>query len=861
MKLVFIGLLGLTIFAAKNVKNGSEMAQDWTFLADLSLVAAAGDGSPVGAAGDLADLDHPDSKRRRAALERVGRFDSRSLQTHLEVFDALGPFGRLALAEAVKRVGEIECLEFVLGALSEPSHSNALDSAVRIELAGFLGRTDLADRRIPERTSALEQLALSETDAGVVAAAVEALVNIHDAAAGKALDRLLDVLDGAAGRAAVRGLGRTAAGRAAAMRRARQPWWDAGSAEPALSHAMTSELLTLYGRLLADLPRGGVDERELAPLVAGAAHPSDAVRVGARFGFEALRSRLRQLGEVERLEEVFAAFARAGWDGRDLDYLLARLLLQESAQPQRALAPARRLAKAPRTDSSGRLGPFYGQYFESMALLMMGQSEAALGALDRAQRSLDGLASERVDLQPLGSRPSLRRAREQVELFRLGAQVALMRALRLLDMNQPPSHPEVLQHLRAAHVQLLRSAEASVDLEAGQSGDMDLFFDHDLGPRILLLQNPNCERWPRERGIELLAELGRGLASIAPNEMPGFEPVAGLAPELSDPYEDPERFALLLSIEGASQRLLRREADEVSRRLPLHWERQVDTLLRRWQYGEERLRRARNQEDELGRAEAYKFLEETRRPSSLALSLARDLRDEGRPAEGRVFLERMQADLRETGRLSDDPFMQAEIGAAIAATYTEENNSERAEEILLEVLVGLEEVENLVLDMLEDARELGDLEDEARRRRQLRMTRNLEGDTLVSLAVNANVRMGDSTRALGYFERAFALFENDFMRVLLACYRARSGHAEQARAVLREVSPAPNLYYNMACTYALLGQADLALDFLQRDFEENAVSKGSLGRQQDWAKGDPDLASLRDDPRFEELVQRAAAGR
>jgi hypothetical protein len=60
----------------------------------------------------------------------------------------------------------------------------------------------------------------------------------------------------------------------------------------------------------------------------------------------------------------------------------------------------------------------------------------------------------------------------------------------------------------------------------------------------------------------------------------------------------------------------------------------------------------------------------------------------------------------------------------------------------------------------------------------------------------------------------------------------------------------------MACTHALLGETEVALEWLKRDLEENHGSPGARARQQEWARSDPDLASLRGDPRFEALVGR-----
>jgi tetratricopeptide (TPR) repeat protein len=52
-----------------------------------------------------------------------------------------------------------------------------------------------------------------------------------------------------------------------------------------------------------------------------------------------------------------------------------------------------------------------------------------------------------------------------------------------------------------------------------------------------------------------------------------------------------------------------------------------------------------------------------------------------------------------------------------------------------------------------------------------------------------------------------------------------------------------NVLYNLACTEALAGQADAALGHLRRAVE---LDERALG----WARGDTDLASIRDDPRF-----------
>jgi len=55
------------------------------------------------------------------------------------------------------------------------------------------------------------------------------------------------------------------------------------------------------------------------------------------------------------------------------------------------------------------------------------------------------------------------------------------------------------------------------------------------------------------------------------------------------------------------------------------------------------------------------------------------------------------------------------------------------------------------------------------------------------------------------------------------------------------------MLYNIGCFYAAAGKNGLALDHLERSIE--------LGmRNRDWLMTDPDLDSLRDDPRFAALL-------
>lgn len=60
------------------------------------------------------------------------------------------------------------------------------------------------------------------------------------------------------------------------------------------------------------------------------------------------------------------------------------------------------------------------------------------------------------------------------------------------------------------------------------------------------------------------------------------------------------------------------------------------------------------------------------------------------------------------------------------------------------------------------------------------------------------------------------------------------------------------ILYNAACTYALLGETDRAIDLL-----EKAIRNG-YGHKE-WIDNDPDFASLRDHPRFQALMQSFSA--
>ncbi|MBA3717119.1 MAG: tetratricopeptide repeat protein [Actinobacteria bacterium] len=76
-----------------------------------------------------------------------------------------------------------------------------------------------------------------------------------------------------------------------------------------------------------------------------------------------------------------------------------------------------------------------------------------------------------------------------------------------------------------------------------------------------------------------------------------------------------------------------------------------------------------------------------------------------------------------------------------------------------------------------------------------------------------------------------------------------AGDYEGGARILREAlerDPDPALYYNLACMEALLGQSEQAIEHLSRAVDEP--------RFRETASTDSDLDSIRDDPRFVELL-------
>ena len=78
----------------------------------------------------------------------------------------------------------------------------------------------------------------------------------------------------------------------------------------------------------------------------------------------------------------------------------------------------------------------------------------------------------------------------------------------------------------------------------------------------------------------------------------------------------------------------------------------------------------------------------------------------------------------------------------------------------------------------------------------------------------------------------------------------REKSMEWAERALELEGEEPQVLYNVACVYALLGEADKAVNCI-----EKSITHG--WGQREWMEHDPDLAPVRDHPRFRALMQNA----
>lgn len=746
---------------------------------------------------------------------------------------------RRVRAHAVLRLGRASEIPAAIEALADP------DALVRAECARFLARPELLGERAVERIERLRSLALLDPDLEVRQVAVRAIADVDDERSGTALHELVDELCGAERGLAASVLAASPRGRASAFERLSQA--ARGAEDPAVYAA----LLVPCARAAAEDPRGLETAAQRAPFLVGLRHPDDRVREAAGAAIDAHVNRLLTQQEHARALAVLAAFSADGFDPcRSLEQR-ARIALLEGTRDEEALALARALDAAARSKDSSSAIEWRARaaHLEALAFIARGEPQRAQEPLRRARRFLDDRLGRRAELDGQFG------AAAQVRLTFEVASVAVSECGRLLletlvanEWRDPDSIPRAaLEALRTAHRLALEAQRcgwrADVDAPAG----FDVVLRSDIGLHELVLDVSRRPTLSADHALVLRRALGRAFATVAPLESLGFEPFATDDRALADPHSDPRRRALLVDALdaqcdqlGSNVSKARRAVMKASIEAPggAEPEDQRELLDAEFRFRDAVEQRQRVAEGDGGALGAL------RTPSSFVVWLARALRDEGRAGEARPFLLRARAQL-DASEIAHNFFwgveMTAEIEMMLGGAISDDGDGRAAE-----------------LELVKAERRLVELESSLKERGAspgtLALVRDQRCAALVSLAVNANVKMHDPEKAVAWFEQAWEIRQDGFMRVLLACYRAREGKTHEARALVRDVTPGPGTYYNLACTWALLGEADTALAYLKRDLETNYPTARALARQRDWARSDPDLESIKHDPRFLALV-------
>ncbi|MSR62267.1 MAG: hypothetical protein EXS08_07470 [Planctomycetes bacterium] len=804
------------------------------------------------------------------AFERLRALGAPAAERVLGDFTAVDFGARRARAKLLLQLAAPAQCAPVLALLADP------DPQVRRLLALFLGSPALAEAEAAARVAALERLALDDPNDYVRIKAREALAECSLAEAVPALDRALDVLPPSEAEPAAKAFAQLPLARERLIARVTAAFAPRAALAPPADPVLAA-LLRAYGRALAEVPHGGEDVRERRPFVLALTHPASELQEAARYALAGFVARAAELSEGLRADAVLARLADEGWPR--VECLRQRLTLawMERGDAQAALSLSEELARAAASlPSAPELRESWGrraELYRGAALFVLDRKAEAATCFDTLVTVLDGQRAQRDDLFPSAHvsdrQPPEVEARGGTPYYdrlHLLALVHLWRAL--LALAPGADDTRALEELREAHLLLLESRVVALRTDAPDAprlDGLDDLLDRDLSPYTLVLFNQKLLPQRRVATLDQALALSSALGRVAPLEMLGLEGPTPARRELGDVFFDVARRTQLMHLRTAYREQFRREkarlADAPQFRDP-DKRQERETLYDRLIY--DYLKGERDESDALqGKDPArlssdelrtiYAQLVEQFTPSLHAQALASELRAEGRTAEARALCERALATLRTApiGSGLFNEYSSAQFELLRGSTFTDENRPQEAEQAYLEGEKRLSAIEQRIADMRSASAEP---EAASQIEGQLRMVRAKRGDALLSLAVNANVRMGDKARALEYFERAYALDQSSAMRVLRACYRARSGKVDEARTILRGVVPVPSLYYNIACTYALLGAKEPALDYLERDFHENHPTPGALAQRREWARKDPDLAPLRADPRFLRLL-------
>lgn len=740
----------------------------------------------------------------------------------------------------------------VAAALADP------DLAVRRSVIQLLKRPDLGGTLRPERIALLLGAARADPSARCRRDAIAAIGEIGGPRAASVLAGLIETSGDPPSRmAAAKALATSPGARDVLAVLVQKALGSAASL--AFDTGAVAELLPPYGQWLADRPE--IAAADSVPLVIGLRHPSGALRRASVESFERAIQRLISSQSPGRAKQLLGRLGELGVERDIVLYQRARIALGAEGDAAGALAASRELIESrglrfrpvARVDAfESQLWLFRGLYLAGTSYVALGDFQSAESYLDRAALALDGALAERRDL--LAPSEQIR----HVDLLLQRALAEVMRTLLAAAANLPIE--EQLRRARSTHAIHLEAQAILAELRGDLLTGWDSLLLADLSPYRLLFGRSGFAAsgsgaLHRRRLVDLQGRLGVLLASVAPGELPGFRVIAPPLPaveraRLLDPLRDEERLVRLERIRAARINGIDDELEEAQEALEraressfgLVPEEEIDRI--------ERLRRrrffaARDRENEEEGDRSW--IRDLRIPGSAALWHAQDLLDQGRGKEAMEIAAEVEADIDRRGistwwyTLGHDRVIRARLmrGSAL----TDEGDGAGAESMLLGATERLESLERELSDNGASARDLAPL-------------RDLLATALVSLAVNANVRLQNPAKAAAYYERAYGLRQDEFMRTLLACYRARDGREAEARSLLASIRPGPGTWYNLSCTHALLGDTDRALDLLGQELSLNHSTEASRNRQRAWASEDPDLASLRDSSRFQRLVRQ-----
>ena len=117
---------------------------------------------------------------------------------------------------------------------------------------------------------------------------------------------------------------------------------------------------------------------------------------------------------------------------------------------------------------------------------------------------------------------------------------------------------------------------------------------------------------------------------------------------------------------------------------------------------------------------------------------------------------------------------------------------------------------------------------------------------------------GDLAKTSRYVDEALKLDPNDpFNIVFAAVFKATTGHVDEALRIAEEHEAMLPASYNLAAIHALAGHRDKALGLLRRHFHEYERYDAVRGEEMMEARVDAVFVSLRQDPEFLRLTEKA----